>query len=136
MSPLSALHLMVGDNFFNDLARQTNIYAAQTLNTPWESSSHQKPWYDVDPNELKNFFALVLVMGLSLKPRFVDFWSTKAYFHCPFFGESMPRDRFEKILRFLHVVDNRNPNSSFSPQDPLWKLRPFVDMISSQFKAI
>ncbi|KAG5863505.1 hypothetical protein JTB14_017428 [Gonioctena quinquepunctata] len=37
----------------------------------------------------------------------------------------MRRNRFEKILRFLHLA----PNENMDQGDKLWKIRPFVDKI-------
>ena len=80
------------------------------------------------------FFLLTLLMGIDPKPRFFQFWSRKEYYHCTFYGATMFRDRFVQILRFLHVVDNRNQNS-VTLQDLLWKVRPFVHTLSSRFKG-
>ena len=46
----------------------------------------------------------------------------------------MSRNRFQSILRYLHVVDNSYTNDLFTPQDPLRKIWPFVDTLCSTFK--
>ena len=48
----------------------------------------------------------------------------------------MSRNRFEDILRYVHVVDNRwSPDSSVT-HDRLWKIRVFIDSLLSTFKTI
>ena len=52
-----------------------------------------------------------------------------------FHGKVMSCNRYQDILRYLHVVDNRSSQDSSATQDPLWKLRPFIDRLLSRFKA-
>ena len=54
----------------------------------------------------------------------------------PFFPSVMSADRFKDILKFLHVVDNRAHTDPSSGQDPLWKIRPFLDSLLSKFKKL
>ena len=133
--------MLVDENFFDNLMRQTNIYAAQSLcesakkpASNLKKLSHQRPWCEVDKVEIMKFFLLTLLMGLDPKPRFFQFWSRKEYLHCSFYGATMSCDQSVQILQFLHVFHNRNQNLVML-QDPLWKVRPFVDTLSSQFKA-
>ena len=72
---------------------------------------HQAPWHRVTVDELKQFFGLVLLMGINPKPQIEHYWSTRDSLRMPIFAEVMSRDRFLSILRFLHIVDNQIQNT-------------------------
>ena len=143
VTPLSVFLLLLGKDFFKNLAQQTNVYASAHLHEKHKGSSgkefkltsHTKPWTTVDEEEMKKFFGLLFAMALNPKTQLTRFWSTKSYLHCAYFRATMSRDRFMKILQFLHVVDNKNQVDPTIRQDKLWKIRPFIDSLSSQFKA-
>lgn len=40
----------------------------------------------------------------------------------------MRRNKFENILKFLHLADNNNPNL----KDKMWNLRPLIDKIQKK----
>ena len=144
VTPLSVFLLMLGKDFFKNLAQQTNIYASARLCKQSRRSSakqlnllsHTKPWTTVDEEEMKKFFGLLFAMALNPKTQIDRFWSTKSFLQCAFFGETMSRDRFLNILRFLHIVDNKNRANPTIRKDKLWKIRPFIDSLSSQFKTL
>ena len=144
VTPLSVFLLMLGKDFFKNLVQQTNIYASACLYKKSRSSStkksnllsHKKPWTAVDEEEMKKFFGLLFAMALNPKATIQRFWSTTSFLHCAFFGETMSRDRFLNILRFLHVVDNKNRANPTIRKDKLWKIRPFIDSLSLQFKTL
>ena len=144
VTPLSVFLLMLGKDFFKNLAQQTNIYASACLCKQSRRSSakqlnllsHTKPWTTVDEEEMKKFFGLLFAMALNPKTQVTHFWSTKSFLHCAFFSEAMSRDRFLNILRFLHVVDNKKQANPTIRKDKLWKIRPFIDSLSSQFKTL
>ena len=144
VTPLSVFLLMLGKDFFKNLVQQTNIYASACLYKKSRSSSakqpnflsHSKPWTAVDEEEMKKFFSLLFAMALNPKAQITHFWSTKSFLHCAFFGKTMPRNRFLNILQFLHVVDNKNRANPTIRKDKLWKIRPFVDSLSLQFKTL
>jgi len=55
---------------------------------------------------MMTFIALTLQMGRDLKDTLHDYWSRLRPLHTPFYGETMTRDRFLHILRFLHFADS------------------------------
>ena len=67
-------------------------------------------------------------MGLVRKPTIAKYWRRNDYTNTPFFGRYMTRLQFEKNLSNLHLNDNRTTN-----RDPLYKLRPMIDMIDRNF---
>ncbi|KAL8600762.1 hypothetical protein ACOMHN_055957 [Nucella lapillus] len=48
----------------------------------------------------------------------------------------MPKTRFLKLNQYFHLRDTTNTPGRDSPQyDPLFKIRPFLDMLQPLFKA-
>ena len=131
--------LFLDGTFWGNLARQTNLYAAQhktVHEARKERRNHHKPWSNVDVGTMQQFIGVFIAMGLNSKAKIEYFWSTDILYHMPFFGRIMSVDRFLDILRFLHIVDNKSCSDSFKKNDPLWKIRPFLDGISSKFKTL
>ncbi|XP_063585388.1 piggyBac transposable element-derived protein 4-like [Penaeus indicus] len=76
-------------------------------------------------SELSVYIGLRMAMGLTIKPEQRGYWSTNLYDSTPLFPETMPRDRFDQLSRFLPVADNEG---SHPPDDRLWKLRPVIEI--------
>jgi hypothetical protein len=100
-SPLSVL--MCFTQIFHLLVEQTHVYYKQHLERQ-AGPSHRLP--DITLPDMMTFVALALQMGHELKDTLHDYWSRLRQLHNPFYGETMTRDRFLHILRFLHFADN------------------------------
>jgi len=101
-SPLSVLMLLFTE-IFHLQVEQTNICYQQHLDRQ-AGPSRQLP--DITVPEMMTFVALALQMGHELKDTLHDYWSRLRQLHNLFYGETMARDRFLHILRFLHFADN------------------------------
>ena len=77
---------------------------------------------------MKLFMAHMIVMGLIRKPNITKYWSRNPIISTPFFGKYMGRLNFERILSNLHISDN-----TIASNDPLVKLKPFIDMCDRNF---
>lgn len=140
------------DQFFTEdmlekICEETNRYAEQTIEkeidngniTPNSSSSK---WSPVQKKEMMRFLTLCLMMGIVFKPRIREYWSTDSLIETPLFSKTMSRNRFQAILRFLHL----NNQDEFPPRknddgsdnnnyDALYKIRPFHDSFLHNCKA-
>ena len=110
------------------IADETNRYAAQFFaTTPFESlpaQSRLRDWKDTNKEELKLFFALVVAMGLVVKPALENYWSMDEVHQTPFFGSVMTRNRFELIFKFLHAADNdKAKKRGEEGYDPIYRIR-------------
>jgi hypothetical protein len=107
------------------LVEETNRYYHQYLETIAEGRS---PLSDVTIPEKYLFISIVLQMGHDQRDRLKDHWSTLEQFFMAFYGNTMKRDRFLHILRFLHFSDNKNePYKTDENHDRLWKMRTIFD---------
>jgi len=76
-------------------------------------------------------------MGLLELPCIQDYWCTNETISTPWFGSIMPRDRFFKITRYLHLSDSLlQPKSGQVEYDPLYKVRAMIDQLSLCFLGI
>ena len=84
--------------------------------------------YPLTLPELKQFLGLTLTTGLlDKRGSLADYWSKNPVLHTPFFGQTMSRNRYQNILKFLHF--NNNETRPSDTTDKLYKLRPIFDQI-------
>ena len=82
------------------------------------------------------FIALAVQMEYELKDTLHDYWSRLRQLHSPFYGETMTRDIFLYILRFLHFADNSQRPDEGEEYDQLWKLRTVFDKLNEAYAKI
>jgi len=128
-SPLSVLMLFFTE-IFHLLVEQTNLYYEQFLDRQ-ARPSRRLP--DITLPDMMTFIALALQMGHILKDTLHDYWSRLRQLHTPFYGETMTRDRFLHILRFLHFADNSQRPDQNEEYDRLWKLRTVFDTLDDNY---
>ena len=92
-------------------------------------------WEDTSPDEMKVFVAHLIVMGILKKNSLKQYWSRDSIPNMPFFGHYMSRNHFQHILWNLHVSDpdETNPLKGEADHDPLFLVRPMVDMMQRNF---
>jgi hypothetical protein len=125
-SELDVLDQFLGNDFWQQVCNETNRKAHSYLDEGLRSVK----WVDLTIDELKAYFGLVILMAQNLKANIHDNWSTRRVLHQPIFGETMSRDRFKTISRFLHF------SSSVEPNDKLRKIRPIIDQFIASYKKV
>ena len=80
---------------------------------------------------MKVFVAHLIVMGILKKNPQEQYWSRDSILNIPFFGHYMSRNHVQNILWNLHVSDpdETNPQKGEANHDPLFLVRPMVDMM-------
>ena len=80
---------------------------------------------------MKVFVAHLIVMGILKKNSLEQYWSRDSTLNMPFFGHYMSRNHFQNILWNLHLSDpdETNPLKGEADHDPLFLVRPMVDMM-------
>ena len=100
--------------------------AIEIIDTPgYQPHNRLLKWTDVNEYDMRMFFAHVIVMGLVRKSTISKYWRRNTSCSTPFFGRYLTRPQFEWILVNLHINDITKAN----PRDPLYKIRPVVDMV-------
>ena len=92
-------------------------------------------WEDTSLDEMKVFVAHLIVMGILKKNSLEQYGSRNSILNTPFFGHCMSRNHFQNILWNLHVIDpdETNPQKGEANHDPLFLVRPMVDMMQRNF---
>src|SRR5215510_12576011 len=130
-SPLSVFLLYFAE-IITLLVVETNRYYHDHLDRIDEGPS---PLPDVTEAEMLVFLAITIQMGHCIRDRLTDYWSRAENFHTLFYSNSMKRDRFFHILRFLHFTDNKNePDMTDENSDRLWKMRHLFDILNHKFR--
>ena len=125
--------------FFTDyllrlIVGETNRYAGQCMAKPPKRGRKHTEWSDVTIPELKTWLGLMLAMGIvQKKGRLGEYWSTHWLTQTPGFNDTMPRNRFLQILRYLHFVDNEDV--SIDKTNKMWKVQNVLDYLNKRFRA-
>ena len=137
-SPLDYFLLIFTDDVLGKVVLETNRYAAQTMAanppTPY-AISKRKPWTDVNEEELKKFFGLIMMMGFVQKNgRLSSYWSRDWRLATPCFPSVMTRNRFQQISTYLHF--NNNAELHENAEDKLYKIRPVYSLIVERWRSL
>lgn len=99
------------------------------------NNARSKKWRDISGGDVKIFLAHLIVMGLVRKTSIESYWNKSYAVKTPFFGEYMSRNTFQNILSNLQVVDgDLDVPRNHPDHDPLFKVRPFLDMMERTFR--
>ncbi|PNF31176.1 hypothetical protein B7P43_G15164, partial [Cryptotermes secundus] len=129
-------YLFFTTSLLNSIVIQTNNYARTFLQTQKNISPHSRvlKWKNITVTELKGFIARLLNMGIKRQPTISSYWSTSPSQNVPWFRNMFPRDHFQLILKFFHLVDNKNLAGPRQPgYDPCTKFQPLIDHANTLF---
>ena len=112
--------LFLTDDMIEELVVQTILYAQRDKNNPS---------FTVTLEEMRQFLGLLLISGYHSLPGENDYWSTAEDFTSPVFAQTMARDKFRGIKRYLHLADNQKLSSS-----KVAKVAPFYLSLVRQFQ--
>ena len=127
-TPREIFDCLVPPELWENVVSKTNRYHSQLPPNP---SSHTKTWEDTTREELYQYVALRLLMGVQPRPTYRHYWSSNPLVNSPIFGQTMSRDRYDQLTASLHFADNEDPAAA---DDRLWKLRPVIDTLTQTFK--
>ena len=116
-TPLQNLQLFLTSDILESIVQQTKLFAIQK---------------GIDLSfcieELMAFLGINIAMGLLRLPQIRDYWSKSKILSTPFFSSVMSRDRFQTILRYLHLNDSSlQKKAGEEGYDRLYKIRPLLD---------
>jgi len=134
-SILDIFQRLVPDNIFQLIVDQTNLYATQVIAKGATQKSRIHEWKELSLQELKNFVALTILMGLDEKPSIEDYWAKRGVFYSHFYRAVMSRNRYQIIRRFLHFADNTNYDATDQNRDRLYKVRQLIELLLANFQS-
>ena len=108
---------------------RTNRYAERLLKAPTIlRKSKIKKWVGLSRDELKQFLAVSLLMGQVKIPTIRHYFRCKDLYVVPAFSKIMSVQRYEMILKHLHMDSDEN-------DDPLSKVRPIIDLLIGNIRS-
>jgi len=115
------------------VADQTNLYAQQIAKMPHPITkhAHSEEWKPVTVIKMKKFLGLIFVTGIIRKPKLELYWSTRGIFQTPVFPQTMSRNRFQLIQKYLHFNDNYAAGTN---DDRLHKIRTILNVAVNNFR--
>jgi len=118
-TPTTLFELFFDDEIVDLIVVNTNNYARQ------DKGNHV---FTTNADEIRIFLAVLLISGYSTLPRRTMYWEANPDSHNEAVAESMSRNRFDDLMRFLHVSDNANLDSA----DRFTKVRPLYTMLNER----
>lgn len=97
MTPVEFFELFFDAEVIDLIVNCTNRYAPEKCEVRFLVTS----------NEIKVLLAILLLSGYNLLPRCRMYWEESPDSYNPAVSNAMSRNRFEQIMRFLHVCDNK-----------------------------
>lgn len=119
LSPTELFELFFTDDVWEHIQTETSKYAL--------SINCADP--KITKSELKCFFGILIVSGYNILPGKKFYWDSASDMRNEFVSDSMRRERFITIMKFMHWADN----SQMSSEDKVWKIRPVIDMLQAKF---
>ncbi|XP_032688641.1 piggyBac transposable element-derived protein 4-like [Odontomachus brunneus] len=123
--PLHYFELLFDLSMLEIITQETNRYQSQN---PESYRLHMQPWVDLTVEELKTFIDLTILMGHVRKGSIQDYWSTDSILLTSIFRQTMSRNRYLQILRYLHFQNNKD-----TINHPLKKIKPIIDDLNEKF---
>ena len=125
-SAVDFFQLFVPDNVLKNMVVQTNMYARKFQ----ERFGSDGAWVEVTLAEMKAFLGYVISTSVSHCESVLSIWSGGFYSNRSL-ALVMSQARFEKILKYFHVVAFRSSQTTHG----LFKVQPFLDSLQSGFDA-
>jgi hypothetical protein len=134
VNPIDCYRHFITDEIIRLMVRETNRYAEQYLLTNKLSKrSKNLQWEPITNEEMLKFLGIVIQMGLVQMPKVDYYWSKSQLYGSEIIQNTMSRDKFELLVKFLHFSNNEEQNAS---QDKLAKLNPLLILLKARFKSI
>jgi len=118
-------NLIFTEDLFEHIVEETNRYARQCI-----AVKPDPKWCETTTEEMKAFVGLHVLFGIKHLPSTRLYWSKDPFLGVPEVQKVMPRNRFDKLLQYLHVNDSTKalPREHLQ-HDKLFKIRPILDRV-------
>uniref|UniRef100_A0A8D0E9U6 PiggyBac transposable element derived 5 n=1 Tax=Salvator merianae TaxID=96440 RepID=A0A8D0E9U6_SALMN len=125
-SAMDFFQLFVPDNVLKNMVVQTNMYAKKYQ----ERFGSDEAWADVTLTEIKAFLAYMISTSTHHCESVLSIWSSGFYSNKSI-ALIMTQPRFEKILKYFHIVAFRSSQTTHG----LYKIQPFLDSLQHSFDS-
>ncbi|XP_010182089.1 PREDICTED: piggyBac transposable element-derived protein 5-like, partial [Mesitornis unicolor] len=125
-SAMDFFQLFVPDNVLKNMVVQTNMYAKKYQ----ERFGSDEAWIDVTLSEMKAFLGYMISTSIHHCESVLSIWSSGFYSNKSI-ALIMTQSRFEKILKYFHIVAFRSSQTTHG----LYKIQPFLDSLQNGFDS-
>ncbi|XP_051849588.1 piggyBac transposable element-derived protein 5 [Antechinus flavipes] len=125
-SAMDFFQLFVPDNVLKNMVVQTNMYAKKYQ----ERFGSDGAWAEVTLTEMKTFLGYMISTSIYHCESVLSIWSSGFYSNKSI-ALVMSQSRFEKILKYFHVVAFRSSQTTHG----LYKIQPFLDSLQYGFDS-
>ncbi|XP_067391904.1 piggyBac transposable element-derived protein 5 isoform X3 [Emydura macquarii macquarii] len=125
-SAMDFFQLFVPDNVLKNMVVQTNMYAKKYQ----ERFGRDDAWMDVTLTEMKAFLGYMISTSIHHCESVLSIWSSGFYSNKSI-ALIMTQLRFEKILKYFHIVAFRSSQATHG----LYKIQPFLDSLQYGFDS-
>nr|XP_037877014.1 uncharacterized protein LOC105841883 [Bombyx mori] len=134
LTPLGVFLKIWDADIIARIVRETNRYGGEMLRRNEKPNSRLKRWQDVTDDDIKKFFAIIILQSLVTNNVEREYWYPKLdELRIGNFGDIMPYNRFLIIKRCLHFVNNA---SLPVPSNRLDKIMPVIEHLNEKFSSL
>jgi hypothetical protein len=117
---------------FGLICDETNAYARKHFNNKdIKKLKYDDKWFETTTDEIRAYFALVILMSQVRKSRIQLYWSKNRCLETLIFNETMSRER--EIRSYFTFFAFHGWWKSRDQHDKLKKIRPVIERFSSKF---
>ncbi|XP_033111785.1 piggyBac transposable element-derived protein 4-like, partial [Anneissia japonica] len=129
-------HHFIDDQLLQLIVDETNRYAERIIAQNAGRLGVMKDWRNTDINEVRAFISILLDLGLDRRGSYELHWSKQWLLNKPGFRSIMSRNRFNLLLRCVHLVDNDAAPARDNPNyDKGFKVRFFMEHLMTNFQS-
>ena len=118
LSPTKSFYRFFDDGVVNFIIEQTVSYA----------KSKGDHMFTIATCEFRAFIAILFISGYNSLPRRPMYWEPSDDVYNAAVSKLMSRNRFDQIMRYLHLADN----AAINKDDKLGKVRPLFNLINER----
>ncbi|XP_033749267.1 piggyBac transposable element-derived protein 4-like [Pecten maximus] len=136
--PLTYFMLLFPETLMKEIIRHTNRYAQNHVRGNQNlirRHARVRSWKKINLLELKAFLSIFFNMSIIRKPSIPHYWnSTLPSQRSDWFHQTMARNRFQNILKFIQIADyQRRVGREHPAYDPAARFRPLLNFVNRQF---
>lgn len=139
-SPLEAFFLFWSADILQHIVTETNRYAKDTIEhlkatKKLKAASRFSFWHDTDVREVCVYFAMQILMGISIRMNYKEYWTNFLLLEMPGFKRLMSYNRFLLLNRFIHFSNNAD-YTHIQDSSKLFKLKPILKHLNGKFQSM
>ena len=116
-SPCQMWKNLFSEDILEHIVLQTNLYSNRDQNNPH---------FMVSTNEMRSFLGVLLLTGYHRLPEEHHYWSTQPDLGVSAVYNTLSRNRYHEIKRYLHFADNQR----LTEGDKMSKISPLYNMLN------